>query len=81
MPEKNSDSLEVTLALMRSDLQRMKEDLSEVKALMREQTSRFVTREEFAAVITPIKALIYGLTALLLIATVGAIISQVLIKH
>lgn len=72
------ESIETTLALMRQDITRMKDDIHEIKNVMQEQVMKFVTREEFEAKLWPVRTLVFGVTGLLLVAVVGAIIRTAL---
>lgn len=64
---------EVTLSRIKSDLEYIKRDISEIKNTLK---ADYVTREEFS----PIKSIIYGLVALLLTGIVGALIALVIDK-
>lgn len=65
----------VKLAVMANDIEHIKLDLDEIKKLFKDLKKNYVTRAEFE----PVKKLVYGLVALILIAVAGAVIGLVVL--
>lgn len=68
---RKSQSEETTLALIGNDVTRIKSDVNEIKQNM---AHNYVTVEAFE----PVKRLVYGLVALILIGVVGALMALVI---
>lgn len=79
--EKETRSTEIQLAVIQRDIQYIKSLQQsqgvQLSSIDTKVGSHYVTKEEFA----PIKNLVYGLVALMLIAVVGALLSLVVIKR
>lgn len=71
----NTDSAKAA-AVVGSDINYIKQDIAEIKGVLKELSSTYVTKGEFA----PVKAIAFGLVGLILVAVVGAILSLVVIK-
>lgn len=54
----------------------IRKDLEEIKKTIQESNDSYVTHDEF----TPVKNIVYGFCALILVAVVGALLSLVMIK-
>lgn len=61
------------LAVIANDVGYIKEELKEIKTQV---SSHYVSKEEFE----PIKKIVYGLVALILIGVVGGVLSLVVVK-
>jgi len=66
-----SQQEDITIAKMATDLEYIKRDISDIKAKMRDD---YVTHAEFA----PVKQVVFGLVAVILLAVVGAIVALVI---
>jgi len=62
-----------TAAIVASDIARIKEDIGEIKAALKEQGETYLSRVEF----DPVKKLVYGLVGLILTAVVVALVGLV----
>lgn len=71
-PERNS--VDTNLALLRSDIAYIKNDVQEIKGKME---VNYVTREEFI----PMRNTVYGFISLIVVGFMGAIISLVYKSH
>lgn len=71
--EERQETQDVKLAVIASDMKYMRNDVAEIKSRL---ATGYVTTDEFE----PIKKLVYGLVALIMIAVVGAILSLVVTK-
>lgn len=67
------NTIETQLAIIQTDLNHIKNDVTEVKTKLEEN---YVTHTEF----TPVKNVVYGLVAVILTTVVGALVTLVLIK-
>lgn len=74
-PKKPNSETEV--ALMRSDMDRMARDLSEIKGDLRMQFSNFVTQDQFK----PIKTIVYGAVGVILMSFIGAVVALVITRQ
>ena len=70
------ETVATTLAVMGADIAYIKQDLSEIKGCITGLSGKYITKPEFE----PVKKLVYGLAALILIAVIGAITRVVLVK-
>ena len=70
MPVKK-ESVEFSLALFDAKLSHIRDDVAEIKKLMR---ADHVRREEFG----PVQSIVFGLVAVILLAVVGAMLSLIL---
>lgn len=61
----------ITLATLKTDLEYIKRDISEIKSTLR---ADYVTREEFS----PIKSIVYGLVGIVLTSVIGALVALVI---
>ena len=61
----------ITLATLKTDLEYIKRDISEIKSSLR---ADYVTREEFS----PIKSIVYGLVGIVLTSVIGALVALVI---
>jgi hypothetical protein len=66
-------SAEESNAVLQNDISYIKKDVSEIKEKME---SHYVTKDEFE----PVKKVVYGLVALILVAVVGAAIALVIVR-
>ena len=71
MTKKNGNSLETKVAVIATNIDYLKEEVSEIKAMI---GKNFITRDEFE----PVKRITYGLVALILIAVIGALLSLII---
>ena len=70
---KQSDNMAVALAVIQNDISYIKESLDEIKT---STEKKYVTKEDF----DPVKRIVYGLVALILVGVVGALLALVIIK-
>lgn len=63
----------VELAVMANDVKHIREEVSEIKEKLE---GRYVTKTEFE----PVKKVVYGIVALILVAVVGALVGLVVLK-
>jgi hypothetical protein len=68
------NSVDTNLALLRSDIAYIKRDVSNIN---RKLDDDYITKEEFA----PVKALVYGMAAVILTGFIGAVLSFVYKTH
>jgi thiosulfate reductase cytochrome b subunit len=61
-------------ALMAKDISQIRGDLAEIKEDIKQLKGEFVTRNEFM----PIKQIVYGAVALILVAVIGGLLNLVL---
>jgi hypothetical protein len=61
-------------ALMAKDISQIRGDLAEIKEDIKQLKGEFVTRNEFM----PIKQIVYGAVALILVAVIGGLLTLVL---
>jgi ABC-type phosphate transport system permease subunit len=71
---KSSASTTSALALLSQDMNYVRKDLSEVKERMEKS---FVTSAEF----NPVRNIVYGLVAIILVTVIGAILALVIIQR
>lgn len=60
-------------AVVNLDIARIKDDVKEIKAML---DAKYVTKESFG----PVKIITYGMTSIVLVGVVGAIVSLVVIR-
>jgi ABC-type phosphate transport system permease subunit len=63
-------------AVVANDIIHIKIDIAEIKTLIEKMDSRYITRREF----DPVKSIVYGLVAIILIAVVGSLVALVIIE-
>jgi hypothetical protein len=63
-------------AVVANDIIHIKTDIAEIKTLIEKMDSRYITRREF----DPVKSIVYGLVAIILIAVVGSLVALVIIE-
>lgn len=72
MANKNTNiAAEIQLATVTANIAAMSNDISDIKKDLRDLKGQYVTLDQFI----PIRNLVYGFVALILIAVIGAIIS------
>lgn len=77
-PKKQSES--TTIQLMAKDISYMQSDISELKNLIKDGSSLYVTRQEFDDKIQPLQKIVYGMVGLILLAFAGAIVQLVVVR-
>lgn len=70
-----SEAVAVAAALLGNDIAHIKEDISEIKASFKEIKALYLTKDEFS----PVRNIVYGMVALILVAVVGAIVALVVV--
>lgn len=68
-----AQAAEVAKLAVSNDLQYIKQDISEIKAML---DSKYITKDQFA----PVKMVTYGLVSVVLLSVVGGLMTVVLIK-
>ena len=63
-------------AVVANDITYIKTEMSDIKSMMEKMDSKYLTRREF----DPVKSIVYGLVAIILIAVAGALVALVLIE-
>jgi len=56
------------------------EKLTEQVSQLRENTNRYVSRDEFESRMKPLERIVYGMVGIILIAVIGALVALVVVK-
>ena len=63
-------------AVVANDITYIKSEMTDIKVIMEKMDNKYLTRREFE----PVKTIVYGLVAIILIAVVGALVALVIIE-
>ena len=75
MPPTNHEQIEqITIAVIANDIVHIKTDMADIKLSIDRMCGTYLTKIEFE----PVKKVVYGLVALILIAVIGALLAFVL---
>lgn len=64
----------ILLTRMETQITQLQADIADIRNSQKQTTDHFITRHEFE----PVRMLVYGFTALILLAVVGALITTVI---
>lgn len=75
---KAKNESDISAAVIANDIVHIKDNIVEIKKGIKEITDGYVTHTEFREALSPLRSIIYGLVATVLMAVLGAIVMNVL---
>lgn len=80
MPEVESKidyRLERDIAVLSTEVKNIRNDLDEIKDLLKNAASKYVSGEELETKLDPIRRIVYGMTGTVLLAFIGSVVALV----